>query len=173
MAGRSYNVIMAIAPLERPPSPPQRGVPKIPDWSAAGWASLLGGLAFMGMEMFLAPLFGQGRPWDAPRLIAAVLVGDLLQGQAPTTVFILSLSIHLTLSLLFGRLLALLLFKRPRREWVAIGLLFGLGLYLFNYHALGTFSPRIEAARSVSWLFCHLVFGLVTAAAYRRLERSP
>jgi hypothetical protein len=160
-----------------PPAPKRGAAPStgaapkriMPDWYAAGVGGIAGGLAFMLVEMVLAPAFRLGSPWDAPRLIAAVLFGNLLSGESRPFINTVSLFAHLTLSLIYARFLAMSLFRRPR-DWPRVGLLFGLALYFLNYYVIGTFVARIAAERSGWWLLCHLVFGVVAAGVYALVE---
>ena len=150
--------------------PPGRLIRRTPDWTAAGLAGIGGGIAFMLVEMLAAPLTGQGSLWTAPRAIASIVLGGLLDGQPTAVVLLVALFIHLNLSLFYGRVLAYALFRRGGAHWLGTGVLFGLGLYILNYYVLGEFVPRIAAARSASWLFCHLAFGSVAAGIFKTLE---
>jgi len=161
---------MTIAAIAQPVHHPRR-VKRTLDWHAGGIAGIIGGMAFMAIEATAAALAGHGAVWQAPREIAAILFGGLIEGRPIGLVVAIAILFHLSLSLFYGRALAYVLFKRGNRHWLQIGLLFGLGLYIVNYYLLGAFIPRIAAARSAAWLFCHLGFGAVAAGAYTRLER--
>jgi hypothetical protein len=140
------------------------------DWEAAGAAGLAGGVAFMLVEIAAAIMTGQSNPWLAPRAIADIVFGGLLAGRSLPLVMLIALLTHFNLSLLYGRAAAWLVVRRGGRRWFTTGLLFGVVLYLVNYHVLGMFVPRIAAARSASWLFCHLAFGIAAAGCYMLME---
>ena len=154
-----------------PPVLHPRRVKRTLDWRAGGIAGIIGGLAFMAIEATAAALAGRGAIWQTPREIAEILLGSLIYGRPIGLVVMIAIFIHLTLSLFYGRALAYVLFKRGNTHWLQTGLIFGLSLYVLNYYLLGAFIPRIAAARSAAWLFCHLGFGAVAAGAYTRLER--
>jgi hypothetical protein len=153
------------------PVPHPRQIKRTIDWGASGFAGLAGGLAFMVIETTAAAFAGRGALWQTPREIAAILFGSLIDGLPTKTVVMVAICMHLTFSLLYGRALAYVLFRRGNTHWLQLGILFGLGLYILNYYVLGAFIPRIAEARSTAWLFCHLGFGAVAAAAYVHLER--
>jgi hypothetical protein len=161
---------MTIATTVRPVSH-SRQVKRTIDWGASGFAGLAGGLAFMAIETMAAAFAGRGALWQTPREIAAILFGGLINGRPIGTVIAVAICFHLMLSLLYGRALAYVLFKRGNKHWLQVGILFGLSLYILNYYILGAFIPRIAAARSTAWLFCHLGFGAVAAGVYKRFER--
>lgn len=152
--------------------PEQTGVKvrRIPDWEAAGLAGILAGVVFMALEMILTPLSGRGSPWSAPRFIVDVVFDGTI--GAPSVPFIvgLGLFVHFTLSLIYSRLLVILMLFRHEREAVPIGAGFGILLYFFNFYAIGAALPRLEAGASWIWLVCHVVFGIVAAVGYKRLE---
>jgi len=53
------------------------------DWKAAVWAGVIAGLVFLILEMIMVPVFANGSPWGAPRMMAAIVMG---QGVLPPLV---------------------------------------------------------------------------------------
>jgi hypothetical protein len=53
------------------------------------------------------------------------------------------------------------------------GLIFGAVLYVFNFHGMVYFFPWMTEMRGWSNFAAHLVFGVVAAVAYWRLEGRP
>lgn len=161
-----------IATRKRTPVPAKSAaVRRIPDWEAAGLAGLVGGTAFVALEMAFTALFG-GSAWDAPRLIAAVVFGGTLPAQSNAFMLTLAVAVHFTLSLVYARVLSLYLTFRRGGAVVLVGAAFGLLLYVVNLHVLGAALPRLAAAQGWPWLLSHAGFGMVTAWTYRRLERG-
>nr|MDQ3007927.1 hypothetical protein [Chloroflexota bacterium] len=71
-------------------------------WKAVVWAGLIGGAAFVMLEMIMVPLFGGGSPWGPPRMIAAILLGKgVLPPPATFDVGVLmtAMAVHLPLSI--------------------------------------------------------------------------
>lgn len=153
------------------PAQETRVVRRIPDWEASGVAGLFGGLAFLALEMTLTALSGGGF-MDAPRLVASVVFGGTL-AAAPSQAAVLAISlfVHFTLSLVYARVLALFLTFKRGVPAALVGAAFGLALYLVNVHGIAALVPRLAAAQGWVWLTAHVGFGVITALAYRSLER--
>lgn len=151
-------------------SRPGLKVRRIPDWEAAGLAGLIGGLAFMVLEMVLAPLAGRS-VWDLPRFVVSVAFDGTLRAPTLGVVLALGLFLHYSLSLIYSRLLVTLMLFRHEREALPIGAAFGLLLYLFNFYVAAWGVPRLADERGWIFLVCHIAFGIIVAEEYTRLER--
>ncbi len=145
-------------------------VRRVLDWEAAGLAGLLGAFCMFVLELALMPLAGQG-VLAAPRTIADALFGASLPGGGAGRLVAIALFAHLTLGLVWGRAVAGLVFARPEADAVPLGVMFGLSLYVVNFHLIGLALPGLAAAGGWVWVLAHLLFGAVAASAYRRLER--
>ncbi|MDE2492143.1 MAG: hypothetical protein KGM24_14950, partial [Elusimicrobia bacterium] len=139
------------------------------DWAAAGWAGLSAGLLMILFETALSSLSAGASGTDPVRRIAAIALNrSVLPALSPFTglVFLAAMSVHLPLSLLYARLLAPLVHGARAGRAVAIGVLFGAGLYALNYYALAGLFPWFAAARGWITLASHLLFGATAAGAY-------
>jgi hypothetical protein len=149
------------------------------DHRAAAVAGLAAGAALMVIELIAAALFGGGRPWRVPQFVAALVMGpEALQAQGGAfdfTVIVAALATHYVLGVAFGLLLAEVLGLLPRAHAAltdaALGALFGLLLYVLNFHVLTAAAPWFVELRGAGTLAAHLAFGIVAALLYRRLRR--
>lgn len=145
-----------------------------PDWRAAAWAGIIAGLVFMMLEMLLVPMFMGGSPWGPPRMIAAIVLG---QGVLPPPdtfdagIMAAAMVVHFALSIVYALILAVLipLSSRATAGWV--GAVFGLVLYLVNFHLFTAVFPWFAMARNWISVFSHIVFGLSAGWAYAALRR--
>lgn len=144
------------------------------DWSAAIWAAVIGGAVFMMLEMIMVPLFmPDGSPWAPPRMIAAIGMGkDVLPPPATFDLMILMVAmvIHFVLSIIFAIILAFIISRFGLGMAILIGAAFGLALYLVNFYGFTAIFPWFAMARNWVSIFAHIVFGAVTAWAYKWLQ---
>lgn len=159
--------------LTRKPPRPALSPSRVPDWGAAGWAGLGAAFVFMGLEAVLRPALGRG-PWMASQLVATLLLGEQVLEPPPEYAAVIAaaaIGVHLTLSLLYTRILVLLLF-RWRMLWaLEAGAAFGMALYLINFYALAAAFPWLALARSPVTALGHIAFGVTAAFLYKELER--
>lgn len=148
------------------------------DWSASGWAGLVGGGAFILIQTTFVSLLGQNPDADGIRSVAAMALGEsVLPAPTPVTavVFLAAAGVHLTLSLIYARILAVLVQGLPLGRAVTAGAAFGTVLYAVNYYAFSDLFPWFEAARGAPALLAHAAFGMIAAGTYARLTlaRGP
>lgn len=139
---------------------------EMPDWGAAGWAGLAGGLAFGTVELLF-------RDFMPSKLVAALVLGDALLEPLPeykTIIDASAVGVHFTLSLIFARLLILLVHRHRLSYAIEEGLAYGLGLYLLNFHALALAFPWLAIGQGLATLIAHAVYGVTVVLAYRRLS---
>lgn len=149
--------------------PPQRPLYKRLDWGAAGWAGIIGALVFIALE--IGPLFFGRDPWQPVRMIAAIVLSFLPSPHpSPGTIALAALAVHLPLSLIYARILALLTYNRGEATSLLIGALFGLGLYFLNYYVFTSLFPWFTGARSLHTIIDHVVFGVVTVGVYKLFQ---
>lgn len=153
-----------------------RWVAREPDWTVAAIAGFGAGGILMLLELAFAVAMGAD-PWRAPRLIAAMLLGDgVLQGAGYNLpVLVAALVVHYLLGIFFGCVLAALVapfhLDSSLALVLAVGALFGVGLYLFNFYVIAGVLTWFEELRGWTTLLGHMVFGIVAAGIYRQLER--
>lgn len=150
--------------LEHPaPQAPART--EMPDWGAAGWAGLAGGLAFGTVELLM-------RDWMPSKLVAALVLGNTMLQPPPEYKAIIDASavaVHFTLSLIFARILILLVHRHRLSYSVEEGAAYGLGIYLLVFHLLAPAFPWLAVGRGLPTMLAHAVYGVTVVLAYRKL----
>jgi hypothetical protein len=148
-----------------------------PDWRAASYAGLIAGLVFLVLVMLGAAINGPGVWWPA-RMAAAILMGQNVLVEPGTfdfAVALVALIVHFALSVIFGLILALIMapFVLDSSWGMATlaGVVFGLLLYIIDFYGFTALFPWFAAARGAGTLLLHLLFGIVAADSYRKLER--
>lgn len=149
---------------------------RMPDWAAAAVAGVAGGAVLMVLDLLWSALVTGESPWRTSYLIAAIVSGpDALGMPADFHLGVVSTALitHYLLGLGFGLLLG---FSVAGFHWDAdpivmaeIGVLFGLLLYLFDFHVMTQAFPWFVEMRGWATLAAHLVFGVVTAMLYWKL----
>ena len=147
----------------------------MPDWRAAAMA----GLAFLVLELVLVGLIPGERFWLPPRMIAAMVFGhDALQVAATfeAGIMVAALVVHFVLAIVGAMILSLIIASFSFDSSVGMaslaGALFGLAVYLINFYAMTQFFPWLAEARNWVSVFTYLLFGVVVADTYLRLERK-
>lgn len=151
---------------------------RLPDWPAAAAAGFAAGAALMVLELLWASMVMADNPWQVSHLIAAILMGP---GPLQTTGFDalivgVALVTHYALGIGFGLVLAWIIagfhFESSPALMVAVGAAFGLVLYLINFYVMVRVFPWFEPLRGWPTVVAHLVFGIVAALMYWRLDRQ-
>lgn len=149
-----------------------------PDWVAAVVAGLAAGAVLMVLELLWVTSFGgTGRPWRTSNLIAAMVLGpELAQSSAYSLGAVgVALVVHYVLGAVFGVVLALVITGIHREASLfsieTVGILFGAGLYLLNFHGMSAAFPWVAELRGWATFIAHLVFGFTAALLYWRLRR--
>lgn len=150
------------------------------DLSAAIKAGLLGGLIFLLLEMMLVAVALGGSPWGPPRMIAAIGMGKAVLPPPATFdagVMAVAMVIHFALSAIYGIIVGMFVRGRSSGTAAMIGAVFGFVVYLANFYAFTAIFPWFAMGRTWVSIVSHIVFGLVTAAAYialaSRMDRGP
>lgn len=149
-----------------------------PDWRAAISAGLIAGAVFLVLEMLMVPLFLGGSPWDPPRMMAAIVLGERvlpMPGQTPApmtaSVVVAALAVHFALSTVYSVILSALIARVGAGAAIAAGIAFGVTLYIANFYGFTSLFPWFAMARNWVSIFSHAVFGLTSAWAYEALAR--
>jgi hypothetical protein len=153
-----------------------------PDWVAAAVAGFLAGAVLMVLEgvwtLWLGASVGNGDPWSTSRMLAAMVLGrGVLDASGFSLgVVVLALVIHYLLGIAFGLALAVLVteFHSEGKPGAmeTLGALFGVVLYLFNFHVMSFAFPWFAQMRGWSTFMAHLVFGISAALLYWKLSRG-
>lgn len=145
---------------------------QVVDWSAAFWAGILAGIAFLLMNMALTASY-VGSPWIVNRLIAALILGEgVLPPPATFTwgIFIVSVIVHLVLSVLAASLIATIFHRWGLLVGIIGGAVIGLAIYIVNFYALTFLAPWFFPMKSWIMLVSHVVFGALAGGIYELLE---
>lgn len=152
----------------------------VPNWRAAVAAGIIAGAVFLVLEMVMVAIFLGGSPWDPPRMMAAIVLGERvlpMPGQTPPPmtagVVLAALAVHFVLSMVYAVILSALIVRAPRGAAIAIGVAFGIALYVVNFYGFTALFPWFAMARNWVSFFSHGVFGLASASAYEVLARRP
>ncbi len=147
----------------------------LPALGAVG--GLLGGMAMAMWSMIVMWLTGEGL-WTPLNLIA-----HTFWDGAPTDAtfsggaMVLGAAVHMMMSIIMGLVLALLVYGAKPGPAVLLvgGMMYGIGLWLFNHYAIWTAIDEIAAEAFTPWVFAvgHLMYGVVAAAALLPALGSP
>lgn len=147
-----------------------------PGWRAAALAGVAAGVIFLILEVAATLILG-GSPWAPLHMTAAIVMGHSVASQAATFdlgIMLGALVVHFALSVLFGLILAAIMasfsFDSSIGMASLVGVIFGLVVYWFDFYGMTRVFPWFGDARSVASLGTHLVFGLVIADTYMKLE---
>jgi hypothetical protein len=147
-----------------------------PDWSIGALAGFGAGGIVMVLEIAFAAATGAD-PWRTPRLIAALVLGsEALQFAGYSlAVVIAALAVHYLLGTFFGLVLAAVIapFRLDSSTVMVIGAgaIFGMLLYLFNFHVITGALPWFAEMRGWTTVLGHVAFGVMAGLLYRMLER--
>jgi hypothetical protein len=145
---------------------------QVVDWRAAVWAGIISGIIFLMVNMILTAVY-VGSPWVVVRLIASVVMGTRVLPPPATfdaTIFIVSLAIHLPLSVGFACLIAIVLHRWGLIVGILGGAVFGLALYFINFYTFSFFFPWFFPMRSWIIAVSHILFGALAGGIYEALE---
>ncbi|AQV93879.1 hypothetical protein BJN34_08245 [Cupriavidus necator] len=148
-----------------------------PDWRAAALAGLVAGVVFLVLDLLAAMLMGAS-VWKTLTMIGAILLGPDVLTQTATfqmSVLLAAVGVHFVLSVVFALILATIMapfhFDSSVGMASVVGALFGLGLLLVNFYGMTAVFPWFAEARGWVTAIAHIVFGLVAADSYLKLER--
>lgn len=150
---------------------------RLPDWSAAVCAGLIGGAVLMVLELLWSTTVTGESPWRNSHLIAAIVMGDRALESAEFSVGIVAVAlvVHYLLGILFSVVLAIVIsgFRYESNPGMLemSGVLFGAALYLFSFHGMSAFFPWMAELRGWATFIAHIVFGMIVVLAYPMLER--
>ncbi|MGI8401887.1 MAG: sodium:proline symporter [Gemmatimonadaceae bacterium] len=105
-------------------------------------------------------------------MIAAIVMGkDVLPPPATFDFGILmaAMAVHFPLSIVFTLILAWIVARFEMGVALFIGAGFGLILYLVNFYGFTAIFPWFAMARNWITIFTHIMFGVIAAAAYKKL----
>jgi hypothetical protein len=148
-----------------------------PDWTAAAVAGFVAGAVLMVLELLWAATMSGESPWMISRMVAAITMGPgtLDSGAFSLGVVAVAMLTHYVLGVVFATILAIVIagfhYDTSAAMMVALGAVFGFGLYLFNFHGMSLFFPWMAELRGWATLIAHLVFGMTAAVLYWKFDR--
>jgi len=151
-----------------------------PDWVAAVVAGFAGGAVMMVLELLWTAATNEVGPWRASQLVAAMVLGPgVLQASAATfqaDVVGTALVTHYALGIGFGVLFGIVAtgfgIDRQVPAMLVFGALFGALLYVFDFYGMVRFFPWFIEIRGWAMAIGNVVFGMVAALLYAKLERG-
>ncbi|CAG2154765.1 hypothetical protein [Cupriavidus plantarum] len=151
-------------------------VRRLPDWSAAAVSGVAGGAFLIVLELFWASMLSGVNPWVPTRMIAAIVLGqDVMQNSLFSIGTVgAALVIHFVLGAVLGMVLGAIMapFHLDSSPGMAVlaGAVFGVVVYLFNFYVMTSAFPWFVEARGWHTLIAHVLFGMVMAICYWKLE---
>jgi hypothetical protein len=150
---------------------------RTPDWTVAAISGFVAGAVAMVVELLWASIAVGISPWGITHKVAAIVMGP---GSLQSTSFNLgvvtaALATHYVLGIVFGLILAVIIaqfhFDSSAGMVLTVGALFGLVLYLLNFYGMARLYPWFADMRGWATLATHLIFGMVAAFMYFKMER--
>ncbi|WP_268991688.1 hypothetical protein [Paraburkholderia sp. MMS20-SJTN17] len=151
-----------------------------PDWRAAVLAGVIAGVVFLALGVIVMALTTGGSLLEPPRMVAAIILGrGALQSPQSFSfgIVLAAFAVHFALAIAFALVLALIMtsfrLDSSMRMASLTGGVFAVAVYVVNFYGMTSFFPWFAEARNSASLFVHIVFGIVAANLYMRLERNP
>ena len=153
---------------------------RAPDWPVAAVSGFAAGAVLMMLDLLWSSAVAEGGPWRTSHMIAPMFIGpDAAQTSGfhfSVPVVAIALAAHYTLGIVSGLLLAAIMTPLQLDSTVTKALLtgavFGVALYLVNFHIIGSWLTWLADLRGWATLAAHLVFGIVAALLYWKLGRT-
>lgn len=151
---------------------------RVSDWSAAGVAGFFAGAVLMVLELLWSTAATGSDPWAAARMVGAIVLGpDTLQTSGfSLAVVIAALVTHYVLGIVFGVVLGAIMapfnLDSSARAALVTGAVFGVVIYALNFYGVQHIFPWFADMRGWPAFFGNVVFGMVAAFAYVKLERE-
>lgn len=141
------------------------------DWSAAYWAGLVSGLAFLTMYLVFAPFVTGGSLNEFLRYVASLLWGlSAVEEGIGTGATLAALIVHLLISFFFALLIVIVLHRWGMIVGLVLGAALGLVVYLITIYPIATFFPWFNALNDWFLILTHAVYGAVVGGVYEFLE---
>lgn len=150
---------------------------RLPDWPVAAASGFVAGAVLMVLELLWASAVSNAGPWATPHMIAGIVMGPgvLQSAEFSLPVVIAALVTHYVLGIAFGMILAAIIapFHLDSSAGMVLlsGAIFGLVLYLFDFYVMEQIFPWFASMRGWATVVAHLIFGMVAAAMYWKMER--
>ena len=151
---------------------------RAPNWVVAAVSGLAAGAVLMVLDLLWSSIVDNGGPWRTSHMIAPIFLGaDVVQSTGfnfSIGVVAIALAVHYALGIAFGLVLAAIMaplhLDATVRRALATGAVFGLILYVVNFFGLARWFPWLADLRGWATVAAHMVFGMVAALLYWKLE---
>jgi len=113
-------------------------------------------------------------PWKLPRMLAAMARGPSVlqpEDEFDAALIALGATLFLAIALLYSLALACVLSEAPRRWAPALGIAFGVALYVANFHGFTAIFPWFVPYRTLDTVLVHAIFGFAAARGYSLFRR--
>lgn len=142
------------------------------DWSAAYWAGLVAGLAFLSMYLLVAPLVMGSTLTTFLTYVASLLWGvDVVsQDNLDPASTILAIVLHLIFSFVFALLIVIVIHRWGMVVGIALGAVLGLVVYAITILPMSYLFPWFVDLNNWFLVLTHAVFGAVAGGVYEFLE---
>jgi hypothetical protein len=149
-----------------------------PNWIVAAVSGFAAGAVLMVLDLLWSSIVDPGGPWRTSHMIAPIFLGtdagQLTVFEFKEHVVAIALAVHYVLGIAFGLILAAIMaplhLDVTVRRALATGAVFGLILYFVNFFGMVRWFPWLADLRGWATIAAHLVFGMVAAGLYWRLE---
>ena len=153
---------------------------RTPDWPVAAVAGFAAGAVLMLLDLFWSTLVVGDGPWRTTHMIASVFFGAAsLQSSGyefSLGAVAIALATHYALGVAFGLVIAAVMapldLDATTGRALLTGAVFGIVLYLVNVDVAVRLFPWLAELRGWQALLAHVVFGIVAALLYRKLQRT-
>lgn len=153
---------------------------RTPDWIAAAVAGFAAGAVLMVLDLLWTSFVLGDSPWRTSHMIAPIFTGaDSLKSSGhgfSIGIVAAALAVHYALGIGSGLVLAAIMtplgLDATRGRALLAGVVFGLVVYLVNFHIVARVFPWLAELRGWDTVAAHLVFGCVAALLYRRFART-
>jgi hypothetical protein len=151
---------------------------RAPNWIVAAVSGFAAGAVLMVLDLIWSSLVDPGGPWRTSHMIAPIILGTdtgrLTSFNFEHHVVAIALAVHYALGIVFGLVLASVMaplhLDATVRRALVTGAVFGLILYVVNFFGMVRWFPWLADLRGWPTIAAHLVFGMVAAWLYWRLE---
>lgn len=145
---------------------------QVVDWGAAVWAGIISGILIFLLNILLGWII-LGSPWVFVRLTGSIILGE--NALSPPVgfeagVFLAALLVQLVLSVFYGCLVAIVIFRWGLLVGFFGGAALGLAIYIINFFAISYFFPWFFPMRSWILLLSNVLFGALAGGIYELLE---
>lgn len=132
-----------------------------------------GALALLVLQLAGIAIYDES-PWKLMRMFAAIARGPAAlepEDEFDAGVVALGTLLFFSLSVLYSLALATLAADLPRRVLPALGIAFGLALYVANFHGFTALFPWFVPYRTFDTILAHAIFGVAAARGLSHFRR--